>query len=48
VFRWYVWKCNKKGSILFSKADAAARAKEMFDNHDFDGRKVTAALKDRT
>jgi hypothetical protein len=47
VFRWYVWKCNKKGSIRFAKAEAAARAKEVLDGYNFDGRKVIATLKDR-
>lgn len=47
IFKWYVWRCNKKGSVQFSTAEAALKAKETFEA-DFDGRKVRATLKDRT
>ena len=48
IFRWYVWKCNKKGSVQFGKVESAMKAKEMFEGADFDGRKINATVKERT
>lgn len=48
VFKWYVWKCNKQGSVKFVEAESAVKAKEIVDVADFDGKKVRSVLKDRT